>query len=125
MYGNACALRESVFKDKIVLTKAIALEIITKTVEEKELKTIKETEKIKIIFKEEIIISKITDLIIKIIEIIEIIKTNFHKMELIINTELNSNFYITLSGCNNYERNIFMNAFSEIFKIDDKNRYIL
>ena len=32
MYGNACALRESVFKDKIVLTKAIALEIITKTV---------------------------------------------------------------------------------------------
>ena len=56
---------------------------------------------------------------------LSLIKTNFYKMELVFNTELNSNFYITLSGCNNYERNIFMNAFSEIFKINDKNRYIL
>lgn len=56
---------------------------------------------------------------------LSIIKTNFSNMNLVFNTELNSKFYITLSGCNNYERNIFMNAFSEIFSITDKNRYIL
>ena len=56
---------------------------------------------------------------------LSIIKTNFDNMNLVINTELNSKFYITLFGCNNYERNIFMNAFSEIFAINDKNRYIL
>lgn len=56
---------------------------------------------------------------------LSIIKTNFDNMNLVINTKLNSKFYITLFGCNNYERNIFMNAFSEIFAINDKNRYIL
>lgn len=56
---------------------------------------------------------------------LSIIKTNFNNMNLVFNTELNSKFYITLSGCSNYERNIFMNAFSEIFSITDKNRYIL
>lgn len=56
---------------------------------------------------------------------LSIIKTNFYNMNLIFNTELNSKFYITLCGCNNYERNIFMNAFSEIFNINDKNKYIL
>ena len=56
---------------------------------------------------------------------LSIIKTKFYNINLIFNTELNSNFYITLSGCNNYERNIFMNAFGEIFNVNDKNRYIL
>lgn len=56
---------------------------------------------------------------------LSIIKTRFDKIKLVINTELNSKFYITLSNCNNYERNIFMNAFCEMFKINDKNRYIL
>lgn len=56
---------------------------------------------------------------------LSIIKTNYEKINLIFNTELNSRFYITLLGCNNYERNIFMNAFCEIFNINDKNRYVL
>ena len=32
---------------------------------------------------------------------------------------------MTLTGCSNYERNIFINSFNEIFAITDKNRYIL
>lgn len=78
-----------------------------------------------LIYEQENNLKNLADNLLKTMYDLSIIKTNFHKMELIINTELNSNFYITLSGCNNYERNIFMNAFSEIFKIDDKNRYIL
>ena len=56
---------------------------------------------------------------------LSIIKTNYDNLDLIVNTNLNSKFYIMLSGCNNYERNIFMNSFSEMFNISDKNRYIL
>ncbi|MBR1425329.1 DEAD/DEAH box helicase family protein [bacterium] len=53
------------------------------------------------------------------------IKTDFSKINLYFNTELNSNFYITLSGCTNYERNLFIKSFGEIFDLNDKNRYIL
>lgn len=56
---------------------------------------------------------------------LSIIKTNYDNLDLIFNTELNSKFYITLSGCNNYERNVFMNAYSAMFSINDRNRYIL
>ncbi len=56
---------------------------------------------------------------------LSVIKTNFKHLDLVFNTELNSKFYMTLAGCNNYERNIFMNSFSEMFCISDKNRYIL
>jgi len=56
---------------------------------------------------------------------LSIIKTNILKIHLTLNTELNSQFYITLTGCTNYERNLFINTFCELFKINDKNRYIL
>ncbi len=53
-----------------------------------------------------------------------IIKTLQSKLELKINKEPNSDFYITLIGCSNYERHIFIKAFEDIFKIQE-NRYIL
>lgn len=56
---------------------------------------------------------------------LSLIKTNLSKIELKMNTELNSRFYIMLVGCNNYERKLFMNSFRELFIINDKNRYIL
>ncbi|MBR2068194.1 MAG: DEAD/DEAH box helicase family protein [Candidatus Gastranaerophilales bacterium] len=56
---------------------------------------------------------------------LNLIKTNPKKISLIYNEQLNSKFYITLSGCNDYERNLFINSFREIFEIDDKKRYIL
>ena len=56
---------------------------------------------------------------------LSLIKTNLSNIELKINTELNSRFYIMPVGCNNYERNLFINSFSEFFIINDKNRYIL
>ena len=56
---------------------------------------------------------------------LSVIKTDFNNLNLKCNTELNSEFYITLIGCTNYERNIFINAFREMFDINDKKRYIL
>ena len=56
---------------------------------------------------------------------ISVIKTSYEKIHLHINKSYNSNFYITLCGCTNYERNIFIKAFEDIFDITDKNRYIL
>ncbi len=56
---------------------------------------------------------------------LSIIKTNFQHVKLKFNAELNSKFYITLTGCSNYERNIFIKSFNEIFIISDRNRYIV
>ena len=56
---------------------------------------------------------------------LSIIRTPFSRIKLTFNTKLDSKFYITITGCSNYERTIFINALSEIFAINDKNRYIL
>lgn len=54
-----------------------------------------------------------------------IIKTDYNELTLKVNKKAGNNFYMTLIGCTNYERNIFIKAFGEIFKIDDNYRYIL
>lgn len=78
-----------------------------------------------LIYEQENKLKNLADCLLKTMCDLSIIKTNFHKMNLKFNNELNSKFYITLYGCNNYERNLFINSFSEIFKINNKNRYIL
>ena len=56
---------------------------------------------------------------------LSILKTSISKMTLAFNSELNTKFMITLKGCTNYERNIFINSYREMFAITEKNRYIL
>ncbi len=56
---------------------------------------------------------------------LSIIKTDYEKLILRADKKAGHDFYITLLGCSNYERNIFIKAFEELFKINDNYRYIL
>ena len=56
---------------------------------------------------------------------ISAIKTDYVKLALRTEKTPDKNFYITLAGCSNYERHIFIKAFEEIFKVDSGYRYIL
>lgn len=78
-----------------------------------------------LIYQQENNLKNLAECLLRTLCELSIIKTDIRNINLIYNKELNSKFYMTLSGCNNYERNIFMNAFSEIFNISDKNRYVL
>ncbi len=76
-------------------------------------------------YERENILESIANSLLTVLFDLSLIKTDYKRISLKINTELNSKFYITLIGCSNYERNIFIKAFNEIFCINDKNRYII
>ena len=76
------------------------------------------------IFLEEAILETIARCLLDTLYLIGVIKTDYENLELKINKELDTNFYITLIGCTNYERHIFIQVFEDMFKISD-NRYIL
>ncbi len=76
-------------------------------------------------YEHETALKKLATALLQTLCYISVIKTPILNIELIFNTEYNSEFYMTISGCTNYERNLFINAFSEMFEINDKNRYIL
>lgn len=84
----------------------------------------KTLEKNREIFLEEAILESIAKALLETLYLLNIIKTNYQNLSLKINKELDTNFYITLTGCSNYERHIFIQAFEDIFKISN-NRYIL
>lgn len=57
---------------------------------------------------------------------LSIIKTDFNKLSFIKNKRsLNSNCFLTLTGANNYEKNLFIKAYMDMFDIDKKNRYLI
>lgn len=76
-------------------------------------------------YERENILESIANSLLTVLFDLSLIKTDYKRISLKINTELNSKFYITLIGCSNYERNIFIKAFNEIFCLNDKNRYIV
>ena len=76
-------------------------------------------------YERENILESIANSLLTVLFDLSLIKTDYKRISLKINTELNSKFYITLIGCSNYERNIFIKAFNEMFCINDKNRYII
>ena len=77
------------------------------------------------IYVKEVALKSISTALLKTLCDLSFIKTDYKKLKLNFNTKLNTRFYMTLTGCSNYERNIFINSFNEIFAITDKNRYIL
>lgn len=54
-----------------------------------------------------------------------VVKTRSEKTNLDFHEKENSEFCIMLEGCSDYERNLFVGAFVEMFSIHAKNRYIL
>ena len=53
------------------------------------------------------------------------IKTDYKNIKIKADKKVGEDFYITLIGCTNYERNIFIKAFEELFKINNNYRYII
>lgn len=68
---------------------------------------------------------KIAKLVLKSLCQAEIIKTNHADLITKIIIDKNKCSYLTLLGCTNYERNIFIKSFEELFRIPEKSRYIL
>lgn len=56
---------------------------------------------------------------------ISVVKTRLERMHLVFHEKEDSEFCIMLEGCSDYERNLFVSAFVEMFSIHGKNRYIL
>lgn len=81
-------------------------------------------EKNREIFFEEALFESIARALLETMYLLGIIKTDYQNLELKINKELDTNFYITLTGCTNYERHLFIQTFEDIFKISN-NRYII
>lgn len=77
------------------------------------------------IFQKETILKNLAKVLLKTLCDLSKIKINYKNLRLNFNSEQNSQFYITLTGCSNYERNIFIKAFNEMFAINDQNRYII
>lgn len=77
------------------------------------------------IFIEQTMFENFAKSLLKTLSDLSIIKTYYNQLNLKVNKEAGNDFYITLAGCTNYERNIFIKAFEEIFKIDNSYRYIL
>lgn len=77
------------------------------------------------IFVEQTMFENFAKCLLKTLCKLSIIKTNYCQMCLKADKKTGTNFFITLIGCTNYEQNIFIKAFEEIFKIDNTYRYIL
>ena len=56
---------------------------------------------------------------------LSVIKTDRYRIKFSLNTSYDSDFYLTLWGCSNYERNLFIKSFRDIFNVNERNRYIL
>ena len=77
------------------------------------------------IYKQESLLKNLAFALVYTLYDLSILKTSISKMSLSFNDELNTKFLITLKGCTNYERSIFINSYREMFTINNKNRYIL
>ena len=53
------------------------------------------------------------------------VKTYFNDIQIKLCTDKISSTYLTVMNCTNYERNLFIKSFYEIFNINENSRYIL
>lgn len=77
------------------------------------------------VFVEQTMFENFAKCLLKTLCDLSIIKTNYNELSLKAEKNIGKEFFITLIGCTNYERSIFIKAFEEIFEINDTYRYIL
>ena len=69
--------------------------------------------------------SKIANCLVKTLCSLNIFKSDYQNIKIKFFTDNSKHYYLTILGCTNYERNLFVKLIKEIFSPADNQRYLL